>query len=93
MKYTTQLREIGFWRNCKNFVTILQRERTFSSEAGRATEALRLLESARRLKTGKENPHDKVIIGSCQNIPADTKAGNEKIFEKERKRAKMEQTA
>ena len=90
MKYTTQLREIGFWRNCKNFVTILQRERTFLCEAG---EALRLLEPAHRLQTGKENPHDKVIIKSCQDVPADTKARSEKIFENERKRAKMEQTA
>ena len=56
-------------------------------------EALRLLEPARRLQTGKENPHSKVIIRSCQNVPADTKAESEKIFENERKGAKMEQTA
>ena len=62
-------------------------------EAGEADEALRLREAARRLQTGKENPHYKVIIRSCQKIPADTKEGSEKIFEKERKRAKMEQTA
>ena len=93
MKYTTHPREIGFWRNCKNFVTILQRERTFLCEAGEAGEALRLREPAHRLQTGKENPHYKVIIRSCQNVPADTKAGSEKIFENERKRAKMEQTA
>ena len=90
MKYTTHLRKIGFWRNCKNFVMILQRERTFLCEAG---EALRLLKPARRLQTGKENPHSKVIIRSCQNAPAETKAGSEKIFENERKGAKMEQTA
>ena len=93
MKYTTHLREIGFWRNCKNFVTILQRERTFLCEAGEAGEALRLLEQAHRLQTGKENPHYKVIIRSCQDVPAETKEGSEKIFENERKRAKMEQTA
>ena len=93
MKYTTHRTEIGSWWNCKNFVTILQRERTFLCEAGEAGEALRLLEPANRLQTGKENPHDKVIIRSCQNAPAETKAGSEKIFENERKRAKMEQTA
>ena len=93
MKYTTHLREIGFWRDCKNFVIILQRERTFLCEAGEAGEALRLLKPAHRRQTGKENPHYKVIIRSCQNVPADTKAGSEKIFENERKRAKMEQTA
>ena len=93
MKYTTHLRKIGLWRDCKNFVMILQRERTFLCEAGEAGEALRLREPARRLQTGKENPHYKVIIRSCQNVPADTKEGSEKIFENERKRAKMEQTA
>ena len=72
---------------------ILKRERTFLCEAGGAGEALRLLEPANRLQTGKENPHYKVIIRSCQNVPADTKAESEKIFENERKRAKMEQTA
>ena len=62
-------------------------------EAGEAGEALRLLKPARRLQTGKENPHYKVIIESRQNAPAETKEGSEKIFENERKRAKMEQTA
>ena len=72
---------------------ILKRERTFSCEAGGAEEALRLLEPAHRLQTGKEDPHYKVIIRSCPNVPADTKSGSEKIFENERKRAKMGQTA
>ena len=62
-------------------------------EVGEAGEALRLLKPARRRKTGKENPHYKVIIESRQNAPAETKAGSEKIFENERKGAKMEQTA
>ena len=72
---------------------ILKRERAFSCESGGAGKALRLLEPAHRLQTGKENPHSKVIMKSCQNIPADTKAGSEKILENERKGTKMEQTA